>query len=343
MRILLVGAGAVGSIVGGALVRSGYDVTFADEWQDNINALNKDGLKITGVNGEKKISVKAIHFNEINTLKNKPQLVFISVKNYDTEKILGLISPLIKRGTVIISTQNGINEETIALKFGSEHVLGAVTELSGYMAGPGVVVETRKEGGFVIGELDGSDTERVHGIASIMSGCGKIKISHNIMGLLWSKLIWNSMLNPLTAISGFGTGKILQVDQYRRLAIEIGKEGYVVSNKHKIQLEPLTLMGIDPRRLNPSRPTEMQAEEAALKLLPEPLDKMPSMAQDIMKSRKTEIDYINGIVFQYGKKLGIPTPINEEVIQVLHSVEDKKLNQSPKLLDKILKKFNLEC
>ena len=343
MKILLVGAGAVGSIVGGKLVGSGHDVIFADSWQENINVLNKEGLKLTGVNGDKKFVVNAIHLNEIKYIKEPQGIIFISVKNYDTEAILNLISFLIRRDTIIISTQNGINEEEIALKFGADHVIGAVTELSGYMAGPGVVVETRKEGGFVIGELDGADTERLHDISSVMSGCGKIKISHNIMGLLWSKLIWNSMLNPLTAISGFGTGKILQVDKYRKLAIEIGKEGYVVSNKHKIQLEPLTLMGIDPRRLNPSQPKEVQAEEAALQLLPEPLDKMPSMAQDIMKGRKTEIDYINGIVFQYGRKLGVATPINEEVIQVLHSVEEKRLNQSPELLDKILKKFNLDC
>lgn len=343
MKMLLVGAGAVGSIVGGKLVGSGHDVVFADSWQENINELNKEGLKLSGVNGDKKFVVNAIHLDEIKNIKEHLGIIFISVKNYDTEKTLDLISPLIKKDTVIISTQNGINEEAIASKFGTEHVIGTVTELSGYMAGPGAVVETRKEGGFVIGELDGADTERIHALSSIMSGCGNIKISHNIMGLLWSKLIWNSMLNPLTAISGFGTGKILQVDKYRRLAIEIGKEGYAVSNGHKIQLEPLTLMGIDPRRLNPSRPAEIQAEEAALKLLPEPLDKMPSMAQDIMKGRKTEIDSINGIVFQYGKKLGIPTPINGEVIQTLHSVEEKKLNQSPELLDKILKKFNLDC
>lgn len=339
MNILVVGAGTVGSVVGGYLSGSGYNVVLADGWAKNIEVLNREGLNLSGTRGDHRFSVKAIPFDAISELKDDFDIIYISVKSYDTKASVERIRPLLKAETIVISTQNGINEEFIASEIGSSHVVGAVTEFSGYMSGPGSVVETRKEGGFVLGELDGSDTARLGNVAKVMSSCGHIKISNNIMGILWSKLIWNSMLNPLTAVSGLGTGRILQLDNYRRLALEIGKEGFSVSKKHNVRLEPLTLMGIDPRRLDPDRPEEIQAEEEALKKLPEPLDKRPSMAQDIMSGRKTEIDFINGVLTEYGKRLGVPTPVNEEVIQALHLVEEKKLKQSPVLLDEILRKL----
>lgn len=339
MKILVVGAGTVGSVVGGYLAGSGYNVVFADGWAENVDVLNREGLKLSGTRGDHHFRVKAVSMDELSILKESFDLIYISGKTYDTVSIIDSINKFISADTVVISTQNGISEEYVAAHIGSSHVIGAVTELSGYMTGPGAVVETRKNGGFVIGELDGTYTPRIQKIANIMSACGNIKISNNIMGILWSKLIWNSMMNPLTAISGWGTGRILQNDSYRRLALEVGKEGFSVSKKHDINLEPLTLMGIDPRRFDPDKPQELQAEEASLKQLPEPLDKMPSMAQDIKNGRRTEIDFINGIIVEWGKKLNVPTPVNEEVVKILHAVEEKRQVQSTELLDKMVKKF----
>jgi len=339
MNILVVGAGTVGSVVGGYLTGNGCNVTLADGWMKNVDVLNKEGLKLSGTRGEHHFRLKAITLDELAKQTNSYDIIYISVKNYDTAAVVELIRPLVLQDTVVISTQNGINEEYIADAIGVKHVIGAVTEFSGYMLGPGSVVETRKDGGFVLGELDGKDTPRLRKIADIMAACGNVKISNNIMGILWSKLIWNSMMNPLTAISGFGTGRILQNDQYRKIAIEVGKEGFKVSNKHQVTLEPLTLMGIDPRRLDPNKLEEINAEEAALKLLPEPLDKMPSMAQDIKNGRPTEIDYINGIIVEWGKRYNIQTPVNEEVVKSLHDVETKRQAQSPALLDEMVKKF----
>jgi 2-dehydropantoate 2-reductase len=341
MNILVMGAGTVGSIVGGYLTGSGYNVTLVDGWSANVDVLNREGLKLSGTRGEHHFPVKAVMLEELSRVKGPFGIIFISVKTYDTALMAEYIRPLLSAETVIISTQNGINEEFLAAEFGRNRVIGAVTEMSGYMVGPGNVVETRKDGGFVLGELDGSDTPRLQNIASVMAGCGHIKLSNNIMGILWSKLIWNSMMNPLTAISGFGTGRILQHDRYRMLALEVGMEGFAVSSKHHIRLEPLTLMGINPRRLDAHQPREVQAEGMALKLLPEPLDKMPSMAQDIKNGRLTEIDYINGILVEWGKKLAVPTPVNEEIVKTVHAIEEKQKTQSPALLDAMIEKLGL--
>lgn len=339
MNILVVGAGAVGCIVGGYLTESGYNVTLADGWPANVNALNTEGLKLSGPRGDHHIRVKAVPLEDIYDLKGPFDIIFISVKSYDTASVVASIRPLVSSETVVISTQNGINEEFICSEIGSDHVIGAVPELSGYLSGPGAAVETRKEGGFILGELDGRDTPRVRKIASIMYRCGIIKISSNVIGLLWSKLIWNGMLNPLSAISGLGLGRILQNDGYRGLAIEIGKEGFRVSKKHDVSLEPLTVIGADLRRLDPDQPVEVEKEDRSIKALPEPLDKMPSMAQDIKNGRRVEIDYINGILIEWGKKLGVPTPLNEEIVKTVHAVEDNRQIQSPTLLDAIVRKF----
>jgi len=339
MNILVSGAGTIGSIVGGYLSGSGYNVTLADGWSTNVKVLNQEGLKISGTRGEHHFIVKAIELQELRKLTGSFDIIFISVKTYDTESIADMIRPFVSDDTVVISTQNGISEEFLAARFGSNHVIGAVTEMSGYMLGPGNVVETRKNGGFVIGELDGQQTQRIREIASLMSPCGEIKITQNIMGILWSKLIWNSMMNPLTAISGLGTGSIIKNDRYRKLALKIGMEGFMVSRKHNIKLEPLSLIGVDPRKLDPNSPKEVLAEEERIKMLPEPLNKLPSMAQDIKNKRKTEIDYINGAVVEFGKKLGVCTPVNEEIIKVIHEIEQQPETQSPLKLDTIFDKY----
>jgi len=339
MNILVVGAGTIGSIVGGYLSGGGYNVILADGWAANVDALNRQGLKVSGTRGDHNFRVTAIMMDEVRALKGPFDIIYICVKSYDTAAAVDSIRPLLAPETVVISTQNGINEEYIAEQIGPSHVIGAVTEMSGYMPAPGTVVETRKGGGFVLGELDGRDTTRLRNIANIMSCCGHIKISDNIMGILWSKLIWNSMMNPLTAIAGLGTGRILQDDAYRALALKVGMEGFSVSEKHQIRLEPLTLIGVDPRRLDPGKPWEIQAEDSALKQLPEPLDKMPSMAQDIKNGRRTEIDFINGILVEWGKRLGVPTPVNEEVVDTVHALEEKRLEPSPALLDGMAKRY----
>lgn len=339
MKILVVGAGTIGSIVGGYLSGEGYDVLLIDGWAENVNKLNRDGLKISGTRGEHHFNVKALEIDKLNDLNENFDVILISVKTYDTPSILSSIRRFISSDTIVISTQNGINEEYLSEELGSSHVIGAVTEMSGYMQGPGSVVESRKNGGFVIGELDGRDSHRLKEISQIMSACGNIKLSDNIMGILWSKLIWNSMLNPLTAISGLGTGSILQNDSYRKLALEVGKEGFSVSKKRGIKLEPLALMGIDPRRFDPESEEAIKQEEASLVLLPEPLDKMPSMAQDIKNGRPTEIDYINGMIVDIGKKLDVKVPVNEAVVKTLHEVENKNKIQSTKLLDDLVELF----
>lgn len=339
MKILIVGAGTIGSIVGGYLSGEGYDVLLIDGWSENVNKLNRDGLRITGTRGEHHFNVHALEISKLNELNEKFDLIIISVKTYDTPSALASIRRFIYPETVVISTQNGINEDYLSEEIGSSHVIGAVTEMSGYMQGPGLVVESRKNGGFVIGELDGRDSDRLKEILQILSACGNIKLSNNIMGILWSKLIWNSMLNPLTAISGLGTGSILQHDNYRKLALEVGKEGFSVSRKRGIKLEPLTLMGIDPRRFDPDNEEAMKQEEASLVQLPEPLDKMPSMAQDIKNGRQTEIDYINGIIVDIGKKMDVKVPVNEAVVKTLHEVENGNKIQSTKLLDDLVELF----
>lgn len=339
MNILVIGAGTIGCIVGGYLAGSGYNVLLADGWPANVEALNQKGIKVSGSRGEHSFPAKAVLFNELKDLNQKFDFIFISVKSYDTSTFLGEIHRFLKPETIVISTQNGINEEMIATTIGSRYVIGAVTEMSGYMAGPGEVVETRRGGGFVIGELDGKTTQRVKGVAAVMEGTGHIQISDNVLGLLWSKLLWNSMMNPVTAISGLGTGRILQNDLYRKFVLEVGKEGYSVSNKKNIKLEPLTLIGVDPRRFNPDKHEEFLKEYEVLKLLPEPLDKLPSMAQDIKNNRKTEIDYINGFIVEAGKTVQVATPMNEEIISIVHGVESKHVVPSTSILDQLISKY----
>ena len=125
MRIGIIGAGAIGCMVGGLLTRAGHDVTLADQWPEHVEAMRKDGLRLSGTCGELLIPVKAMHLHELQRVTTPFDAVFIAVKSYDTEWATALgISYLARPNGVVVDFQNGINDERVAAVAGRERTLG---------------------------------------------------------------------------------------------------------------------------------------------------------------------------------------------------------------------------
>src|SRR6266567_7451534 len=171
MRIGIIGAGAIGSVVGGMLTKAGHDVTLIDQWPAHIETMRKNGLRLSGTCGDHIIPVKALHIYEAQAIGEPFDAVFISVKSYDTEWATHLgIQYLKKPNGVVVDFQNGINDERVAAIAGRERTLGCVITISAGMYEPGHAMRTdTAQIGFKIGEHDGKETARAKELVEILT------------------------------------------------------------------------------------------------------------------------------------------------------------------------------
>src|SRR6266496_2277744 len=169
MRIGIIGAGAIGSIVGGMLTKAGHDVTLIDQWPEHVEAMKQPGLRLSGTCGEHLVPVKALHIHEMQ----------------------GIREP----GGVVVDFQNGINDERVAAVAGRERTLGCVITISAGMYEAGHAIRTDKGTmGFKIGEHDGKESPRARQLAGIMNDVATSKVTTNLLGERWSKLAVNCMV-----------------------------------------------------------------------------------------------------------------------------------------------------
>jgi 2-dehydropantoate 2-reductase len=316
MRIAIVGAGAIGCVVGGLLTRAGRDVTLIDQWPEHVETMKRKGLRLSGTCGQQVIPVKALHVHEAQALAEPFDAVFVAVKSYDTEWATALgIRHLAPEG-VVVDFQNGVNDERVAAIAGRHRTLGCVITIGAGMYEPGHAMRTdTSKIGFKLGELDGSDSERARRLAALMNDVAPAKVTTNLWGERWSKLAVNCMANPLAGLSGLGSAAIRSEPEPCRIAIEIAAEVIQVGRARGYEVEPI--FGIEAQRFvdaaaGRGRADVMADMAAGAKLLG---GGRPSLLQDVMRGRRTEIDYLNGYVVEQGRLSGVKTPFNEAVVR----------------------------
>src|SRR5258705_426143 len=241
MRIGIIGAGAIGSVVGGMLTKAGHDLTLIDQWPDHVEKMRKDGLRLSGTCGDHVVRVKALHIFEAQAITEPFDAVFISVKSYDTEWATSLgIQYLKKPNGVVVDFQNGINDERVAAIAGRERTLGSVITIGAGMYEPAHAMRTDTGSiGFKIRELDGKDTERARELANIMSDVAVAKATTNLVVERWAKLTLNCMANPLAGLSGLGTAEVRTRPEPGLIAIYAGGEVVKVGRACGYEVEPI--------------------------------------------------------------------------------------------------------
>jgi 2-dehydropantoate 2-reductase len=338
ITIGIIGAGAIGSVVGGLLTRAGHDVTLIDQWPEHVEAMKKRGLTLSGTCGEHVVPVKALHLHEAQSLRTPFDAVFIAVKSYDTEWATHLGLAYLKPDGVVVDFQNGINDERVAAIAGRERTLGCVITISAGMYEPGHAMRTDTGTvGFKIGEHDGKQTERAERLVAIINDVAPAKLTTNLWGERWSKLAVNCMVNPLSGLSGLGSAEARMQDGPQRIAIQIGAEVIVVGRARGYEVEPI--YGIGAQRFvdaaagrgTPDVQADM-AEHAKSRS-----GGRPSMLQDVMKGRRTEIEYLNGYVSAEGRRVGVKTPFNDAIVDLVRGHGVGTLTPDPKNLEPLLR------
>lgn len=340
-RIVIVGAGAVGGYVGGYLSRAGKDVTLIDPWPAHVEKMRADGLTLEGLSEEECFTtpVKAMHLTDVQGLaRTGPvDIAFVCMKSYDTEWATMLIRGYLAPGGYVVSLQNCINEHRIAGIVGWGKTLGCIaSQIAVELVAPGQVRRGVPRGGnrhtvFRVGEVHGGITSRVEEIAELLSLIDSSKTTSNLWGERWSKLTANAMRNGLSASTGMSSNACDREAITRWICIRTAAEAVSVGLAQGYMLEKIYeampeqwLAGA--REGGAARRELEEAMQASAERRSETM--RPSMGQDIQKGRRTEVDFINGLVAEKGVELGIPTPVNLAMVQAVKRVELGKVEAS---------------
>ncbi|MBI2320803.1 MAG: 2-dehydropantoate 2-reductase [Chloroflexi bacterium] len=318
--IAVLGAGAIGARLGGRMTAAGTDVWLLDGWSAHVAAMRDHGLLIDGAQPEERIRVNAMHLSEIGRLPGPVDVAFLAVKSYDTAHVVEHLRPYLAADGVVVSVQNGMNEEVIARIVGAECTIGAVTRLSGDLIGPGHVRALRASAPFSIGELDGRITPRLQRIAALMSPASPAEPTDDIWGKLWTKLVLNCTVNPACALSGLTVDLALGHPVARRVLFGVCREAVDVAAALGVRLR--SVAGLDVALLGTRDPAQRpKAEEHADAEARSSRGVYPSMLQDLRKGRPTEIEYLNGYLVRRAEEVGVRTPVNAALVRMVKEVE----------------------
>ena len=304
MRICFIGAGALGSTIGGTLARRGADVWLIDPFQEHANAINEHGLRMLEGGAETVVRVTAC--TAASDVGVVADLVIILVKSYHTRDAVRAAAAIIGPQTVVMSLQNGLgHEDILSEEVGRDRVMAGKTYVGGVLLGPGRVRSGVLGKETIIGELDGRLTERAQRIAETFTRAGIItQLSDNIMGTMWDKLFINVAGGGITAITGLTYGGLYSLPVLEDCALGAISEGIAVAQAAGVKIS-IT----DPR----------QAWTMASAGLPPEFK--TSMLQSMQSGGLTEVDYIHGSVVRWGTKLDVPTPVNSAIVALVKGLE----------------------
>ncbi len=291
MKICIVGAGALGSLVGGLLARAGASVSLYNPSNvEHIRAITSAGLIIERDGAPVRVLVDAMTTPEALA---DADLVGIFVKAHQTLRAMEQIAPRLSSRSWVLSLQNGVGMENEILRFvPKERFLRGVTAQGATLLGPGRV-RWAGVGPTRLGRWEGPLTPEIEEIIALLRTAQiEPEYTEEIERLLWEKLIINCAINPLTALFDQPNGSIVHDPQLREIAGAVAREALQVARAHGVTL------------------SEAEAIERVETVACKTAQNISSMLQDVRRGRPTEIEYINGAVVREGRRLHIPTPLN---------------------------------
>ena len=313
----MVGAGPIGGIVGGRLGRQGNEVTLVDVDPEHVRTIRECGLQIDVPDGNFNIAVPAVFPDEI---EGTFDIAFIAVRSYYTSLVLEYIVPHLAEDAVIVSLQNGINHPLIEEKVGQDRVIGTGIRMRSGRIAPGHVASP-KRGHLYVGHSHGNTTPRLRMVQTLLDAVIPTEITDNILGVLWSKLTY-TCLGFFGSLADASLQIICESARNRRLCLEMFAEVVGVGKAAGVLFIPLA--EYDPLTFHPDRP--LTARLAALNEMAKHWrrDDRNGPVRQIKRGTRTEVDYTVAQVVREGSVLGIPTPICQGIVNIIHELEQGK-------------------
>ena len=326
MRTAIYGAGSLGTILGAYITKNGGSVELINRNKAHVEALQKSGATVTGTVSFSQ-SVTAYTPEEMS---GKYDVVFLMTKQQQNAEVVNCIKEFLADDGVIVTLQNGIPELLIAEIVGEDRVLGCTVAWGATMKEPGVCELTSAPDSltFSLGSLSKNPNSYLEDVKALLEKMGEVEIDSNFIGSRWSKLLINSAFSGMSAVLGCTFGEAAGNKASRRVVQALIKESIDVCAAGNIRIEPV--QGKDIVKLLDY--TNRLKKAFSFFIIPIAIRKhallKASMLQDIEKGKKTEVDAINGVVSSFGRKVGVPTPMNDKVVEIIHRIEDGELNPS---------------
>jgi 2-dehydropantoate 2-reductase len=301
MKILVMGAGAVGAYYGARLQQAGEDVVFCARGE-NLRALRERGLEITSIRGDLKLDKVAATDDPSQSAPY--DLILFSVKVYDTEAAAAAIKECLAPGCAIMTLQNGIeNEARLAEIFGAGAVMGGNARIGSELVAPGKIVH-KTSGTIEFGELDGRITPRADAIAEAMRRAGIFgELSTNIRASRWDKLMWNAAFNTVTALTHRTVGEVLDDPEGYAMVRNLMEEVRAAAAADGVELTGERIAQVldhSSRNLRPVR---------------------TSTLQDLQRGKPLEVEALIGVVVRIARRHGIKAPISEAIYALMRLVD----------------------
>jgi 2-dehydropantoate 2-reductase len=315
IRIAIIGAGAIGSVLGALLNRAGHEVTLIGR-PNHVETIHNKGLKIEGLLG-----TFTAHVAASERLYFRPDLALLAVKTQDVVSALQSNLDFLT-DVPLLTLQNGIqSDELVASLIPSQQVISVVVMLNASYLVPGEVT-LAYSGGLVIGRPFGVRDAQVEQVAQILNQAVPTRVSNNMLGAHWLKLIVN-LNNALPALTNHSMSQVYADPYLSNLAIRLMREGMHVTKQAGIQLESLPDVSVALARLVTLLPVSIAANIIAVKArrMEKKWPLLSSTLQSILRNSPTEIDYLNGEIVRIGDQFGIPTPLNAKIVGLVHQVE----------------------
>ncbi|MDP2241466.1 MAG: 2-dehydropantoate 2-reductase N-terminal domain-containing protein [Burkholderiales bacterium] len=325
-KIAVLGAGAIGSSVSADLIRAGLNVTVIDQWPAHVEAMKAGGLHVKLKDGDLHFPVRALHLCDLASARLEFDIVLLAAKSNDARWMAEFIKPYLKRDGVLVGVQNGMNDDAIAAIVGRNRALGCVVELQAELFTPGLIQRNTTHQGtwFAVGELDGAYTPRVREIADIMGNVGRCDVTNNIYGAKWTKLIANTMTMGPFGLLGLRNFEAAALHGMFDISVKLGKESFAVGAALGYRVEPVFGLRADEF----AGSSDENLVTAMQTLMSHVGGGRTAPIHDHIKGRRSEIEFISGLVAKQGRELGIATPFNDAVTEI-----DRRINSGEIRMD----------
>jgi 2-dehydropantoate 2-reductase len=261
-------------------------------------------------------------------------LILLATKAHEALKIAPFLSNLLTPGGTLLPIQNGSVSEILADRLGNDVVLGGLSNLGATMIEPGVY-EQRNAGHILIGELAGGISDRAGKIAQALTGAIKMRVTANLRGAVWAKLILNCSVTTIGAVAGQAMRQYMTSSASKEVFERTYDEALSVALKNRTPPQRMIVEPIPPGWNGASVPGK-DYDGWVDQIIGVYGDLKPSMLQDFERGRLTEIDFINGYIAQVGKQIGIPVPMNAAITDLVHQIERGETQPDAARLDELL-------
>ena len=319
MRVAIYGAGSLGTILGAFISKAGVPVELINRNKAHVEALREHGARVVGT---MQFTQQVIAYtpDEMNGVYD---ILFLMTKQQHNSEVVEMLKGFLASDGVLVTFQNGLPEVGIAAILGEERVLGSTVAWGATLQSPGVCELTSEPDAlsFSFGALSEKSSKHFGKVKELLELMGSVDVEENFLGTRWSKLLINASFSGMSAVLGCTFGEAAGPRESRRVVQALIKECIDVCSAGGIRIEPV--QGKDIVKLLDYKNAFKRA--FSFFIIPIAIRKhaklKASMLQDLEKGKLTEVDAINGAVSEFGRKVGVPTPANDMVVDVIHKIE----------------------